>query len=169
MSIDDLYGRRSWLRGEIRACEYKIPELEKIITRTKKEIEDLKEDKDRIKNIVNYINGSDSIISCLGRAIANTNSAKNTVASYYNGNQTRGWKSTLNDVAVVTGETRKVFLEVVKNGKSVIAEIDKEIKNKNIYLQETKKNLESTKGNLEGYKSDLKDVESEIDHYYDDD
>ena len=27
MSIDDLYGERSWLRGKISACENKISEL----------------------------------------------------------------------------------------------------------------------------------------------
>lgn len=168
MSIDDLYGERSWIRGKIRACENKISELEKIIKRTKKEIEDLKEDKEKINNIVNYINSSGSIISCLDNAISNTNSAKDSVASYYNGYQTSGWKSSFNNVAVMTGETKKAFSDIVAYGKSVIAEIDAEIKKKDNYLQETRDKLESTEDDLEGYESDLDDVQWEIDHYYDD-
>ena len=166
MSIDDLYGERSWIRGKIRACEYKIADLEKIITRTKKEIEDLKEDKRRIENIIKNIG---KVTPYLSNANTNIINAKDSVASYYYGNPTAGWKSRLQLASYLTSDIKTSFDCFVKDGNSIIAELDAEIERKKIYLHETKDNLESTKDDLESYESDLDDVQWEIDHYYDDD
>lgn len=166
MSIDDLYGERSWLRGKINACEYKIGDLERIIQRTKKEIEDLKEDKRRITLIVNNIG---NVTPYLSKANSNINSARESVASYYNGGQTKGWKSNLQMASNLTSGVKTSFESITKDGKSVIEALDAEIRKKNDYLQETRNNLESTKEDLHNYESDLDDVEWEIEHYYDDD
>lgn len=165
MSIDDLYGERSWLRGKISACEYKISDLEKIIKRTKKEIEDLKEDKRRISVIINNIG---NVTPYLGKANNNITNAKDSVDSYYFGNQTAEWKSRLKLTSNLTSGIKTSFDSIVRDGNSVIRDIDAEIKKKDNYLQETRDNLESTKDDLEGYESDLDDVQWEIDHYYDD-
>ena len=166
MSIDDLYGERSWLRGKIRASEYKISDLEKIINRTKKEIEDLKEDKERINIIVKNIG---NVTPYLNNANTNIIGARDSVASYYYGSQTDGWKSKLKLSSNLTSGIKTSFDSIVKDGNSVIVELDAEIERKKIYLQETIDNLESTEEDLDNYESDLDDVEWEIDHYYDDD
>ena len=165
MSIDDLYGERSWIRGKIRACEYKIADLEKIITRTKKEIEDLKEDKRRIENIIKNIG---KVTPYLSNANTNIINAKDSVASYYSGNPTAGWKSRLQLASNLTSGIKTSFDSFVRDGNSVIGDIDTEIRKKESYLQETRSNLESTEDDLEDYESDLDDVQWEIDHYYDD-
>lgn len=165
MSIDDLYGERSWLRGKISACENKISELEKIIKRTKKEIEDLKEDKRRISVIIKNIG---NVTPYLSKANTNIINAKDSVDSYYFGNQTAGWKSRLKLTSNLTSGIRTSFDSFVRDGNSVIGDIDTEISKKESYLQETRSNLESTEDDLEGYESDLDDVQWEIDHYYDD-
>ena len=166
MSIDDLYGERSWLRGKISACENKISELEKIIKRTKKEIEDLKEDKRRISVIIKNIG---NVTPYLSKANTNIINAKDSVDSYYFGNQTAGWKSRLKLTSNLTSGIKTSFDSIVRDGNNVIVELDAEIERKKIYLQETIDNLESTEEDLDNYESDLDDVEWEIEHYYDDD
>ncbi len=166
MSIDDLYGERSWLNGKITACEQKIGDLEKIITRTKKEIEDLKEDKRRINVIIKNIG---SVTPYLSNANTNIINAKGSVASYYSGKPTAGWKSSLQLASNLTSGIKTSFDSIVRDGNNVIVELDAEIERKKIYLQETIDNLESTEEDLDNYESDLDDVEWEIEHYYDDD
>lgn len=165
MSIDDLYGERSWLRGKISACEYKIEELEKQKKRLNKEIEDLKEDRRRINTIVENIS---KIKPLLSKADSNIIEAKDTIAGFLSVNKTDKWKAKLKLTSNLTRGIKTSFNSIETDGKDVIKKIDEEVKNKQNNLEDCERNIESTKDELRGYESDLDDVQWEIDHYYDD-
>lgn len=166
MSIDDLYGERSWLNGKITACEQKIGDLEKLKKRLKKNIEDLQEDKRRINNIIKNMS---NIPSLLSTANSNIIDAKDSVAGYYYGSQTEGWKGRLKLASNLTVGIKSSFDSIKTKGDTTIGEIDEEIRKLQDRIEECEENIESTEDEKEGYESDLEDVEWEIDHYYDDD
>ena len=166
MSIDDLYGERSYLRGKISACERKLGDLERQRESVKKDLRDLESDRIKVKTIVDKI---DCITPYLRIAKNNTSSAKSFVSSYYNGSQTSGWRGKMQLVWNSTDSVNTSLNSVQKDGNQTIKDIDKEIEKKEGKLKEIESNIETTREERDGYQDDLDDVQYEIDHYYDDD
>lgn len=164
MSIDDLYGERSYIRGKITACEYKIGELKKLKKRHEDDIKDLEEDKRRINNIIKNMS---NIPPLLNTANSNIIGAKDSVAGYYYGSKTEGWKGRLKLASNLTRGIKSSFDSIKTKGDTTIGEIDKEIRKLQDKIEECEKNIESSEDDLKGYERDLEDVQWEIDHYYD--
>ena len=167
MSIDDLKAERSYLRGKITACDTKIRELEKTIKREKKDLEDLKYDKRCTDKILNKLSG---IPGLLGKSDTNINGARDTVASYYNGYDTDGWKQNLKKISNLAGSIKGSISSVAETGSTVQKDLEVAIGKKEIDIANNEASLKTAREDVERYESDLEDVQWEIDNYdYDDD
>ena len=110
-----------------------------------------------------------TVSSPIPTANSNIIGAKDSVAGYYYGSQTEGWKGRLQLASNLTGGINKSFDSIKTKGNTTIREIDEEIRKLQNKIDECEENIESTEDEKEGYESDLEDVEWEIEHYYDDD
>ena len=166
MSIDELYGKRSYIQGCIFGCEKKYEGLNKTKDRLEKEREDLEEDKKKAEKIVKK---AKSIIPYLQTASNYTLSSREIISSYYNGNQTPGWRKSLKLTANSIISTKTSLESIQKSGNETIGELEKEKRKKETELEKVKGEIKSAEDELKGLYSDLYDVQYDIEHYdYDD-
>lgn len=166
MSIDDLYGERSYLRGKLSALERKYGEIEKQEKSIRHDIIDLREDKKRIRAIVDSLS---EVTTSLNSAGSHIERAKNKVGRYYNdSHNTSDWEKRLAGTQGLANGSATSCERIKTSGNETIGLIDKEIRKKKEDLVEKGKLLDSTKEDIEDCKNDIEDVQYQIDHYYDD-
>ena len=165
MSIDDLYGERSYIRGKISACEIKIGDLEKTVKRLEKEITELKEDVRRLKDINKKIQ---SAIVCLKHSIPNIERAHKSVNDYYSDSgHTWTWLSKISRVSEKANTHISRFKKIKGDSLDVIKQLNDEIRKKQNSVQEYTGTINRTKTEKRNYEDDLRRIQYEIDNYDD--
>ena len=165
MSLDDLYGEKSYIRGRITACELKIDELEKINKRLEKEILELEADVEILKQKKAKI---EAAILFLGLSLHPMAEAKKSVENYYSdSSHTSDWKSKIDKVGESTHNYIKIFKKIKEDALNVKKKLEDEIRKKQESIKENKKTIERTQFEKEEFEEDLRRVQDDIDNYDD--